>query len=165
MRIKGGTKPPSALVHPTSVHPEQAQRPRQPQRGITIALVEEESKRLADLIRRLVQPSAPGPLVRAVHVGLGPLSELEQLKGSVLVHSHPDQTTEPHSPGRGNHAMKPLPSPSTLPLHTLARILELAPFSKNARSDLVAGRQKGWYVEVLARCLPDGRAAFAEHYG
>src|SRR6266511_901277 len=62
MRIKGGTKPPSALVHPTSVHPEQAQRPRQPQRGITIALVEEESKRLADLIRRLVQPSAPGPL-------------------------------------------------------------------------------------------------------
>jgi hypothetical protein len=56
---------------------------------------------------------------------------------------------------------------STMPLfeEELTRILELALFSKNARSDLVAGRQKGWYVEVLARCLPDGRAAFAEHYG
>ena len=47
----------------------------------------------------------------------------------------------------------------------LTWILELVSFSTSARSDLVAGRQKGWYGEGLARCLSDGRAAFAEHCG
>jgi hypothetical protein len=47
----------------------------------------------------------------------------------------------------------------------LAWILELVPFSKSARSDLAAGRQKGWYSEGLACCLSDGGAAFAEHCG
>ncbi len=50
-------------------------------------------------------------------------------------------------------------------MQPLAWILELASFSKNTRSDLVAGGQKGWYSEGLASCLPDGRATFAEHHG
>ena len=44
----------------------------------------------------------------------------------------------------------------------LTWILELGPFSKNAWSDLVAGRQKRWYSKGLARRLPDDRAVFAE---
>ena len=47
----------------------------------------------------------------------------------------------------------------------LAWILEVDPFSKNAWSDGVAGRQQRWYAEGVACCLPDDRAAFAERYG
>ena len=75
--------------------------------------------------------------------------------------SNPRRRTEPPA---GNPGIR---RPG-LPVSATAPALyptELAPFSKNARLALAAGRQKGWYGEGLACCLPDSRAAFAEHDG